>query len=124
VGEAVDWKGCGADLSELGLRNMEELKDVVDEFIPLEDVFFPEDKTQCAHVALDGTFIPIVKNNELKGCIMKCANCGELIEYHCLCGVGAYEEDPETGQICVMHACDLAENQKFLEGVKKWEVKE
>lgn len=99
---------------------MVELKDIVDEVIPLEEVFFPMDKSRCGHVALDDTFIPVKDGDRLIGCIMKCANCGHLEEYECTCSVGAIEEDPDTGQIYTMHACNLQENQKFLKGLKKY----
>ena len=100
---------------------MVELRDVVDEVIDLKDVFFPKDKSKCVHIALDDTFIPIKEGNKLIGCIAKCANCGELVEYHCPCACGATEVDPETGQIYTMLACDLQKNKRFVKGLKKWQ---
>jgi len=100
---------------------MVELKDVVDKVISLEDVLFPKDKSKCAHVALDSTFIPVKDEDRLIGCLMKCANCGHLEEYKCPCGVGAIETDVEEGHPPIsMHACNLQENQKYLEGLKKY----
>lgn len=100
---------------------MVELKDVADEVIDLEDVLFPKNKFKCTHIALDGTFIPIKEDNRLIGCLMKCANCGELVEYHCPCAVGAPEEDPETGWVYNVLACDLQKNKEFVKGLKKWQ---
>jgi len=100
---------------------MKELIDVVDEVMNLEDILFPGDKSKCSHVALDDTFIPIKGGDRLIGCIMKCANCGELVEYHCPCAVGGVEEDPETGQIYSLLVCDLQENERFVRGFKKWQ---
>ena len=98
---------------------MRELRDVADEFINLEDVFFPKDKSKCNHVGLDDTFIPVKENNYLVGCLMKCVGCGELIEYQCPCAVGAIEEDPETGQVYPVLACDLRENERFMKGLNR-----
>jgi len=101
---------------------MVELKDVVDEVIPLEDILFPSDKSKCAHVALDDTFVPIKDEDRVIGCIMKCANCGTPIECRCPCAVGALElVDIENGHPpIVMHTCNLQENQRFLKDLKKY----
>lgn len=81
---------------------MDELKDIVDEVIPLEEVFFPKDKSKCGHVALDDTFIPVKDGDRLIGCIMKCANCGHLEEYKCTCSVGAIEIQIRASSITCM----------------------
>ncbi len=92
-----------------------KLHEVVDEVVLLDDIFHPP-KDQCTHVMLDDTFIPLTEDNTLIGCLAKCANCGEFVEYSCPCAVGAFEED-EYGNTVIMFACDLKKNEPFVEGL-------
>lgn len=98
------------------------LFDVADEVILLEDIIFPEDKTKCAHIGLDSTFIPIKEEDRLIGCIQKCTNCSTLVKHYCKdgCAICGVEEDQQTGQLISILPCDLSENQKILKGLKRF----
>lgn len=88
-----------------------ELKDVVDETISLENIFFPEDKSKCYHVALSG-FLLKKKNY----CIMQCANCKKYLKFSCSfkgkrkgyeqCAIGEVFENKETGELLTVLPCD------------------
>ena len=92
-----------------------ELKDVADEVIDLEEIFFQKPNKRCYHVALTSFFVPrFDEHGKRIGCFMRCAGCNKIVIYWCgkNCAVGEIVTEVDSGHSYFVLPCDALDGKE------------